>query len=185
MFLLNNCKILIFSDVRHGPTAPHKRQELVNFGIQKSGCGCVCTCSELGRGDRLGTGWFWPVRLWPGSEATVTNSDSGVAVAVGSSTLAKILPNSKVLLSNKIPAETQTEIKKECKGKIPKSRLHLRAAGPGEQHGLGTALAGLCPAPPQPARPPKRPPKFLWKDSGDWTNVAYKYKLCNKQTWCK
>lgn len=42
MFLLNNCKLLIFSDVRHGPTASHKRQELVNFGIQKRGCGCVC-----------------------------------------------------------------------------------------------------------------------------------------------
>lgn len=39
MFLLNNCKLLIFSDVRHGPAASHKRQELVNFGIQKSGCG--------------------------------------------------------------------------------------------------------------------------------------------------
>lgn len=174
MFFLNNCKILIFSDVRHGPTASHKRLELVNFSVQKSGCGGVRVCVHVLRagqrgqaGDRLGTGWFWPVRLWLGSEATVTNSDSGVAVAVGSSTLAKILPSSKVLLSNKIPAEIQTEIKKECEGKIPKSRLHLRAAGPGEQRGLGTTLAGLCPAPPQPARPRKRPPKFLWKDSGD------------------
>lgn len=59
----------------------------------------------------------------------MTNGDKGMAVAVGSSTLAEMLPNSKVLLSNKIPAETQTEIKKECEGKIPKSRLHLRALG--------------------------------------------------------
>lgn len=78
----------------------------------------------------------------------MTNRDSGVAAPVGSSTLAKILPNSKVLLSNKIPAEAQTEIKKECKGKIPKSRLHLRALGQGEQCGLGMAAARAVPCTP-------------------------------------
>lgn len=163
MFLLNNCKLLIFSDVRRGPTASHKRQELANFGVQKSGRGWVCArARSTGTGDRLGTLWFWPACLWPGSEATVTSSDSGVAV--GSSTLAEILPNSKVLLSNKIPAETQTEIKQECNGKIPKSRLHLRALGRESSTVRGWRLAGLCP---EPARPRKRPPKFLWKDLGD------------------
>lgn len=54
MFLLNNCKLLIFSDVRHGPTASHKRQELVNFGIQKSGCGGVCVCAHVLRAQTRG-----------------------------------------------------------------------------------------------------------------------------------
>lgn len=51
MFLLNNCKLLIFSDVRHGPTASHKCQELVNFGIQKSGCVCVHVLRAQHRGQ--------------------------------------------------------------------------------------------------------------------------------------
>ena len=52
MSLLNNCKLLIFGDGRHGSTAPQKRQELVNSGIPKSGRGCLCvrlcTCSGHG-----------------------------------------------------------------------------------------------------------------------------------------
>lgn len=57
MFLLNNCKLLIFSDVRHGSTASQKRQEWVNFGIQKSGCGCVCVHVHVLRARAEGTGW--------------------------------------------------------------------------------------------------------------------------------
>lgn len=123
---------------------------------------CVCARAQsTGRGDRLGTVWFWPVWLWPGS---VTNRDSGVAAAVGSSTLAQMLPNSKVLLSNKIPAESQTEIRKECNGKIPKSRLHLRALAGRAAGSGGWRWQGCAP---EPAGPRKRPPKLLGKDLGD------------------
>lgn len=80
------------------------------------------------RAERMGSGRCGcGQRHCPGSEAAVTNSRT--AVAVGSSIHAEMFPNCHVSLSNKIPAETQTEIRKECKGKIPKSRLHLSGLG--------------------------------------------------------
>lgn len=54
-----------------------------------------------------------------------------------------------MLLSNQIPAETQTEIKKECNGKIPKSRLHLSASKGRERsitRGVGPGGREPCPA---------------------------------------
>lgn len=121
---------------------------------------CVCTCSEHSTGDRLGTLWFWPVRLWPGS---VTNGDSGVAVAVAGSTLAQMLPNSNVLLSNKIPAETQTEIRKECNGKIPKSRLHLRALAGRAASSGGWRWQGCAPRRQSPESGPRNSLGRIWE----------------------
>lgn len=116
--------------------ASQKRQELVNFGTGKSvrGCACVCMCLEhiaasaaLARAEGTGSGRCGcSRRRCLGSEAIVTNGVSSIHAGV--------LPNCKALLSNKIPAEIQTEIKTECKGKIPKSHLQARALRWGGQH---------------------------------------------------
>lgn len=52
MFLLNNCKLLIFGDVRHGPATSQKLQELVNFGARKNVHGRACAWARSGREER-------------------------------------------------------------------------------------------------------------------------------------
>lgn len=69
--------------------------------------------------------------MLPGPPAGVGRRGSG------SSTRTIKLPNYDTSLSNKIPPETQTEIKKECNGKIPKSRLHSSAPRQGERSARG------------------------------------------------
>lgn len=51
MFLLNNCKLLIFSDVRHGLHHLAKMPGIGELGHLKKcpwvcACVCVCTCRE-------------------------------------------------------------------------------------------------------------------------------------------
>lgn len=148
MFLLNNCKLLIFSDVRHSLRHLAKMPGIGELGSFKKCpwvgvCMCVCTRAGAHSGKHsIGVGrgnGFVPAHCGP---------RCGSAMVWGAASMQKCSQTVQRYLATKYQLKHRRKFKKECDGKIPKSRLLWSALGHGEQRGAGDSAcwAGLCPA---------------------------------------